>query len=439
MLKEKHFFQDISDYCLGLAKKLGATDCEIVVSNNFSESITVRNNEVEQSERSENLSVGLTTYINKKRSNVATSRIDKKELSLLVERCVEMTKVTPEDPFVSMPSKEYLAKSIIDLDLYDKTNVSTEKKIFFLQEMESEAFTNKKIVNSNGCSFSESKSNFLLTNSLGFSEGYKTSMFSAACAVVAKDQDTMETDYDFSSKRFSQDLKEAKNIGSTAANRASRRLGAKKINSTKLPVIFDKRVSKTFLSSLSSSVSGSAFSRGTSFLKDKLHKKIFNQNINIFDDPLIKKAIGSQPFDSEGIENKKIQIVKNGILEEIFLDTYNSNILKMNNNGRSGGSTNLFFENGAISKEKMISEQKRAIYITDLIGRGSDIITGDYSVGASGVLIENGELTGPVNEITIAGNLLEMYENLTLADDLEILYSTNAPTILINEMTIAGK
>jgi PmbA protein len=132
MLKEKHFFQDISDYCLELAKKLGATDCEVVVSNNFSESITVRNNEVEQSERSENLSVGLTTYINKKRSNVATSRIDKKELSLLVERCVEMTKVTPEDPFVSMPSKEHLAKSIIDLDLYDKTNVSTEKKnIFF--------------------------------------------------------------------------------------------------------------------------------------------------------------------------------------------------------------------------------------------------------------------------------------------------------------------
>ena len=126
-------------------------------------------------------------------------------------------------------------------------------------------------------------------------------------------------------------------------------------------------------------------------------------------------------------------------MEEIFLDTYNSNILQMNNNGRSGGSTNLFFENGTISKEKMIKDQTKAIYITDLIGRGSDIITGDYSVGASGVLIENGELTRPVNEITIAGNLLEMYENLTLADDLELLYSTNAPTILINEMTIAGK
>ena len=212
MLKEKHFFQDISDYCLELAKKLGATDCEVVVSNNFSESITVRNNEVEQSERSENLSVGLTTYINKKRSNVATSRIDKKELSLLVERCVEMTKVTPEDPYVSMPKKDQLAKSVLDLKLFDENSISTQNKIIFLKEMESEAFLNKKIINSNGCSFSESKSNFILSNSLGFSQGYKTSMFSAACAIVAKDENSMETDYDFSSKRFSYDLKKAKNI-----------------------------------------------------------------------------------------------------------------------------------------------------------------------------------------------------------------------------------
>jgi len=439
MLKEKHFFQDISDYCLRLAKKLGATDCEVVVSNNFLESITLRNNEVEQSERSENLSVGLTTYINKKRSNVTTSRIDKKELSLLVERCVEMTKVTPEDPYVSMPPKEHLANSIKDLDLYDETNVPTEKKIFFLKEMEHEAFTNKKIVNSNGCSFSESKSNFLLTNSLGFSEGYKTSMFSAACAVVAKDQDTMETDYDFSSKRFSQDLSEAKNIGSVAAVRAVNRLGARKISSTKLPVIFDKRVSKTILSSFASAISGSAFSRGTSFLRQKLNKKIFNKDINIFDDPLIPRGLGSQPFDGEGCENKRIQIVKNGELKELFLDTYNSNVLKIKNNSRSGGSTNLFFKNGNIPLKNIIKNQKKAIYITDLIGRGSDTITVDYSVGASGVIIDNGELTFPVNEITIAANLIDIYSNLILADDLELLYSTNAPTILIEQMTIAGK
>jgi PmbA protein len=439
MLKEKHFFQDISEYCLGLAKKLGATGCEVIVSNNFSESVTVRNNEVEQSERSENLSVGLTTYINKKRSNVATSRIDKKELFLLVERCVEMTKVTPEDPYVSMPPKEHLANSIKDLDLYDETNVSTEKKIFFLKEMENEAFSNKKIVNSNGCSFSESKSNFILMNSLGFAKGYKTSMFSAACAVVAKDQDTMETDYDFSSKRFAQDLNEAKNIGSIAGSKAVNKLGARKISSTKLPVIFDKRVSKAILSSFASAISGSAFSRGTSFLRQKLNKKIFNKNINIFDDPLIPRGLGSQPFDGEGCENQKIQIVKNGVLKELFLDTYSSNILKIKNNNRSGGSTNLFFKNGNISLENIIKDQKKAIYITDLIGRGSDTITGDYSVGASGVIIENGELTYPVNEITIAANLLDIYSNLILADDLELLYSTNAPTILIEQMTIAGK
>ena len=206
-----------------------------------------------------------------------------------------------------------------------------------------------------------------------------------------------------------------------------------------MPIIFDKRVSKSILSSFASAISGSAFSRGTSFLKDKLNKKIFNNHVNIFDDPLIPRALGSQPFDGEGCANNKIQLVKNGELKELFLDTYNSNILKIKNNNRSGGSTNLFFENGNISFKEIVKNQTKAIYITDLIGRGSDTITGDYSIGASGILIENGELTYPINEITIASNLTDMYKNIILADDLEMVYSTNAPTVFIEEMTIAGK
>ena len=193
------------------------------------------------------------------------------------------------------------------------------------------------------------------------------------------------------------------------------------------------------LSSFASAISGSAFSRGTTFLKEKLNKEIFTNSINIFDDPLIQRGLGSQPFDSEGVVSKKLQLVKNGQLQNIFLDTYHSNILGLETNGRSGGSTNLFFENGKNSLDEIIQAQKKALYITDLIGRGSDTITGDYSVGASGILIENGELGYAVNEITIAGNLLEMYRNLDLANDLEFIYSTNAPSIIINQMTIAGK
>ena len=439
MVKDKKFLENIAQFCLERAKKLGATDCELGVSNSISESISLRNKKVDQSDRSDSLSVGLTVYMGKRKSNVSSSNVKEADLTALIERVVEMTKITPEDPNSSLPDKNRLAQEDIFLNLFDERNIATENKIHFLQEMEEEAFKNKKITNSNGCSFSEAKSNFILANSLGFSKGYETSMFSAGCAVVAENNGLMETDYEYSTKRFSDKLLSAKEIGSSAAKRAARRLDAKKIDSAKLPVIFDKRISKSLLSSFSGAISGSAFSRGTTFLKDKLNKEIFGNDINIFDDPLIKMGLGSQPFDSEGVTSNKIELVKNGKLQNIFLDTYHANILKMQTNGRSGGSTNLFFENGKITLDAMILDQKKALYITDLIGRGSDTITGDYSVGASGILIENGELSYAVNEITIAGNLLEMYKNLTLADDLEFIYATNSPSIMINKMTVAGK
>lgn len=439
MVKDKIFLEKISQFCLDKAKKLGATNCEVVVSNSISESISFRNKKLDYSERSDNLSIGLTTHIEKKISKVSSSNTKEEEIASLIERCVEMTKITPEDPHVSMPDKSNLAKEDLALNLFDEKHITTEDKIDFLKEMEEEAFKNNKITNSNGCSFSETKSNFVLANSLGFSKGYKSSMFSAGCAVVAESKGLMETDYEYSTKRFSNKLLSSKKIGLSAANRAIRRLDAKKIISTKLPVLFDKRISRSLLSSFASAISGSAFSRGTTFLKHKLNERIFSDDIYIYDDPLIESGLGSQHFDSEGVANNKIELVKKGELKNIFLDTYHANILKMQTNGRSGGSTNLFFENGKISLEKIIASHKRALYITDLIGRGSDIITGDYSVGASGIMIENGELRYAVNEITIAGNLMEMYKNMTLANDLEFIYSTNSPSILINEMTIAGK
>jgi PmbA protein len=439
MVKDKLFLENISQFCLDKAKKLGTTNCEIVVGNSISETITFRNKQIEQSERSDNISIGLTTYIGEKKSNVSSSNVKEKDISTLIERCVEMTKITPEDPHSSMPKKSLLATEDTFLDLFDETKINNDHKINFLKEMEEEAFLNSKITNSNGCSFAEAKSNFILTNSLGFSKGYQTSIFSAGCAVVAEDNGLMETDYEYSTKRFSHELLQPKEIGSSAAKRASKRLNAKKIGSTKIPIIFDKRISKSLLSSFASAISGSAFSRGTTFLKEKLNKEIFTNSINIFDDPLIQRGLGSQPFDSEGVVSKKLQLVKNGQLQNIFLDTYHSNILGLETNGRSGGSTNLFFENGKNSLDEIIQAQKKALYITDLIGRGSDTITGDYSVGASGILIENGELGYAVNEITIAGNLLDMYRNLDLANDLEFIYTTNAPSIIINQMTIAGK
>tara|TARA_Y100000992_G_C21181277_1_gene450800 strand:- start:256 stop:960 length:705 start_codon:yes stop_codon:yes gene_type:complete len=228
-------------------------------------------------------------------------------------------------------------------------------------------------------------------------------------------------------------------IGKIAAKKAINKLGPKKIDSEKIGIIFDKRISKGILSTLASAVSASAISRGTSFLKDKIDNEIFPSSINIIDDPKIKKGLGSQNFDSEGVENNSLKLVENGILKNYLIDTYYGKKLNLKSNGRSGGTTNLYFENGNLSFKELLNLEKKFLYITETIGHGGNIITGDYSVGASGFMVENGELTYPVSEITIAGNFKEMFKNLILANDLEMKYSTNAPTLLINEMTVAGK
>lgn len=439
MLKTKEYLSHLAEKSISIAKKYGATDVEVSLSNSISDTINFRNQKVEHSDRSEILSLGLTTYIDKKKSNVSTSNFDEKNLEKLIQRCVDCSKVSPEDKNTGLPSKDDLENESKDLDLYDQTNLSNEYKKDFLQEMEEEMFSNPKVKNSNGSSFSENKSNFIFANSDGFCDGYQSSSFSVFCEALAEENGSMERDYEINISRFSDKLENPKEIGKRASEKACKRLNAKKIESGKMSIIFDKRVAKSLLSTFGSAISGSSFARGTSFLKDSLGKQVFDKNINIIDDPLIKKALGSQNFDGEGVKNKKINLVENGILKEIFLDTYNSKILNMKTNGRCGGSTNFFIDNGSVDLKKLISEQKKAFFVKELIGRAGDITNGNYSVGASGILIENGEELYPVNEVTIAGTLGDMFRNMIAANDLEFKSSINSPTLLINGMTVAGK
>jgi PmbA protein len=249
----------------------------------------------------------------------------------------------------------------------------------------------------------------------------------------------MERDYEFDVNRFSNKLNNPRNIGKHAASKACARLGAKKIKSGKIPIIFDKNVAKTIPSLFSSAITGSAFVRGTTFLKDYLGKEIFSKEINIVDDPLIKHGIGSQCFDSEGVRNNRLDLVNKGNFNQLILDTYYSNILKMKTNGRSGGTTNLYIENGQNDLKKIIRDQKKAFFVKELMGRAGDITNGNYSVGASGIMIENGEFAYPVNEVTIANNLIDMFKNIIPLNDLEFKTSTNSPSLLIESMTVAGK
>ena len=439
MIKDQDYLTKIAEKALEKAKNLGSTDASILVANSVSENINIRNRNLDGSERSENLSINLTTYLGKKKSSISSSNLREKNIDELISRCFEATKITPEDELNSLPDKELHFAGEKNLELFDDTHLDNKSKIDFIKEAEDAAFSNKKIVNTNGSGFSESKSNFILANSNGFCDGYMSSQFTAFCEVVSKSNGSMERDYEFSSKRFYKDLLKANQLGTKASELAVRKLNPKKIKSEKINLIFDKRVANNFLSSLASAVTSSSIAKGTTFLKDKLNKNIFNNKINIVDKPNIKKANGSKYFDSEGVKIEDLNLVVNGVLKDYLIDTYYGKKIDRKSNGRSSGTTNLYFENGDISFENLIKSHKKLIYINETIGRGTNPITGDYSVGASGMMVEDGEFTYPVSEITIAGNLNEIFQNIVLANDLEFKYSTNSPTMLVEGMTVGGK
>ena len=438
MIKDQEYLTKKASYCLDLAKKLGATDSSVVVGNSVSETVNFRNKKLDESNRSDNLAINITTYLDKKKSSISSSNLLKDNLDILIEKCIETTKNTPEDEFNSLPDKDLLAKEIRDLDLYDDTHIKNENKIEYLTRLEASASNDKKIVNTES-SFTEDKSNFILANSDGFSNGYKSSSFTASSVTVAKDEQGMERDYEYTSRCHLKDIKEAEELGKLAAEQTVRKLSPKKIGSEKISLIFDKRIAKGILSTFAGAISSSAISRGTSFLKDKINQKIFSDKINILDKPDILKGLGSKSFDSEGVKTNTLKLVEQGVLKHYLVDTYNGKKLNLRSNGRCGGTSNLYFDNGNISYKDLLNSNSRCLYITETIGHGSNIVTGDYSVGANGFLIENGEFKYPINEVTIAGNFIDMFKNISLANDLEFKYATNSPTMMIEGMVVAGK
>ena len=438
MVKDQEYLRSKASYCLDLAKKLGATGSSVTVGHSISETVNFRNNTLDESNRSDGLAISIETYLGKKRSSISSSNLLDDNIKTLIEKCFETTKNTPEDEFNSLPDKDLLAKTIKDLNLFDDTHVENDQKIDYLKKLEASASDDKRIVNTES-SFSENKSNFILANSDGFCNGYKTSSFTASSVTVAKDEKSMERDYEYTNKCFLKDLDDAEELGKLAATQTIRKLSPKKIGSEKISVIFDKRIAKGMLSTFASAISASAVSRGTSFLKDKINQNIFSKRINIIDKPDILKGLGSRYFDSEGVKTETLKLVDQGTLKHYLIDTYNGKKLNLKSNGRCGGTSNLYFDNGNISFKDLLNLNSKSIYITETIGHGSNIVTGDYSVGATGFLVEQGEFKYPINEITIAGNFKDMFKNITLANDLEFKYATNSPTMMIDGMVVAGK
>ncbi len=438
MIKDQDFLKAKAAHCLDVAKKIGASNASVTIGHSISETVNFRNNNLDESNRSDGLAFNIDTYIGKKKSSISSSNLLDQNLNTLIEKCYETTKITPEDEFNSLPDQNLLSDSLKNLNIYDDTHIENDKKIDYLKELESTASEDKRIVNTES-SFTEKKSNFILANSDGFCSGYKTSSFTVSCVAVAQDEKSMERDYEYSSKRYLDDIKDPKSLGKIASHQTIRKLNPKKIGSEKLSVIFDKRIAKGMLSAFASAISSSAIARGTSFLKDQLNEQIFSNSINIIDKPDIIKGLGSKNFDSEGVKSETLNLVKEGVLKSYLIDSYNGRKLNLKSNGRSGGTTNLYFENGNQSYDELLKMNSKCIYITETIGHGSNLVTGDYSVGATGFLVENGRFKYPINEITIAGNFKDMFKRIFLANDLDFEYSTNSPTMMIEGMTVAGK
>ena len=439
MVKDQDYLKKTASFCVDLAKKLGATDAAAVVINSISETVNFRNKKLDESDRSDSLGIALETYIGKKKSSITSSNLNEDSIKILIERCIETTKITPEDEYNSLPDKDLLAKNIVDLNLYDDDHIENDEKIKYLKEVEDAAFENKEIINTE-TSFSESKSNFILATSDGFLNGHKSSSFSASCVAVAKDaSNNMERDYEFTNTCRLSDMLKPNKVGKSAAKKTLQKLNPRKIESERISIIFDRRISKGILSTFASAISASSIARGTSFLKGKIDKDIFSSSIDIIDKPNIVKGLGSRYFDSEGVKTDELKLVDKGVLKHYLVDTYNGKKLNLKSNGRSSGTSNLFFEKGTVSYKDLLKLNSRALYITETIGHGTNLVTGDYSVGANGFMVEDGIFKYPVSEITIAGNFKDIFKSITLADDLEFKYSTNAPTMLIEGMTVAGK
>ena len=423
---------------LDTAKKLGAESAAVMGGENTSINVAARLGKLENIERNESKSIGLQIIDNKRKVNLSSTNFNKDALIELVESAMSMIKSIPEDEFCGLADKEMLYRGNLDLDLVDNYIPENDLLLESSIEAEDSALSINGVTNSEGASSSYSKNKIFLATSDGFYNYKEKTNYSSSISVIAGKGTKMERDYEYQSKIHNKDLDAPKTIGEIAANRAVSRLNPKKVKSNSVPIIFDPRVSGSLLSLFTGGISGQAVARGTSFLKDKMEKNIFKKYIQIIDDPHVLRGPGSRTFDGEGVESKKIKLVENGVLKSWLLSSQSARQLNLKTTGHSSGVSNLYMEPGDKTNTELLSSIKEGFYVTEMMGMSFNQVTGDYSRGATGFWIEKGQKTYPVSEVTIAGNIIDMYNMLTPASDLKLITGIDAPTILIEKMMVAG-
>ena len=443
--------QELGRDILAMAKAQGASQGDLVMVESDSFFVTVRLGEVEKISQAQEKRLGLRLFFGSSSASASTSDISKKSIARLVEDTTRMARATAQDPHSGLPAAEDLAREIPELDLLDAEarSVSVEEKIQMATEMEKSALElDPRITNSEGAEFSNNFGRVIYVSSHGFSGEYYGSTFGHSVAPVAKANGSMQRDYWYSANRKFARLESPKAVGEKAAQRALRRLGARKVKTCEVPIVFDPEISASLVRNLSSAISGYSLYKGASFLVGKLGAQIASELVTVVDDGTILGALGSRPFDGEGLPTRSKTIVEQGRLQSYLLDTYSGRKLGMASTGNASRSvgeppgvapSNFYLAPGMHSPASIIRSVKQGFYVTELIGFGVNMVTGDYSRGAVGLWIEDGELSYPVEEVTIAGNLKEMFQNIEMVgDDLEMRGRIAAPTLKISQMTVAG-
>lgn len=427
------------------AIQAGADAADAVVVRGRSSSVSVRLGKVEGTEASESDDFSLRVFVGKRVASVSAN--PGFDLKVLAERAVAMAKASPEDPYATLAAESDLAKDWPDLDLYDATEVSAEQLSEAALAAEAAALAVSGITNSGGAGASAGMGGLVLATSHGFSGAYSASRFGRSVSVIAGEGTKMERDYDFDSTLYFAELRDAGEIGREAAARAVRRINPRQVPTAKnVTVVYDPRVARGIAGHIAGAINGASVARKTSFLRDRMGQQVLKSGLSVTDDPLIVRGSSSRPFDGEGITGKRLAMIEDGVLQHWFLSTSTANELGLKTNGRgvrggtsvSPASTNLALEPGDISPEDLIRSVGNGFYVTELIGQGVNMVTGEYSRGASGYWIENGELTFAVSEVTIASNLTDMFQRITPANDIDRSFGVAAPTLAIEGMTLAG-
>jgi PmbA protein len=437
----------LAERLVAAARRAGADAADALAARSISLSVEVRDGTVEESERSESDNVGLRVLVGQRQAVVSTNDILREGVDMLAERAVAMARATPEDRFAGLADPDLLARSFADLDLLDPDLPSVTHLEEVAKTTEAAGLAIKGVSKSGGASASSGIGGVVLVTSHGFTGAYLGSNHGLSMQAIAGEGTAMESDYDFSSAIHAADLDAAEKIGRTAGERAVKRLNPRKAPSGHLPIVFDRRVAGSLVGHLASAINGSAIARRTSFLRERLGDKLFANGIVIIDDPLRPRGLRSHPFDGEGVTVKKRALIENGVLKTWLLDCATARELGLVTTGHaqrgvsstpSPAPSNLHLEPGPMTPEELTADIEKGFYVTDLIGMGVNLVTGDYSRGAAGFWIENGKCTYPVSEVTIAGHLNEIFLNLTPANDLEFRFGANAPTTRIEGLTLAG-